>query len=173
MIRTPRFAWILIASFVVGLGACASVKHPPAPVTADSAADKGYLIGPGDTLSIVVWRNPEVSLSVRFVLTVKSPPLVEDIDANSKTPSTCPRSRESAFIHPGRRVGHCDDFSWAHSEQIRVVGEATKPQALPYRKNMSLLDVIIAVGGIAEFADGNRATLVSRFRQEIIQSSAE
>jgi polysaccharide export outer membrane protein len=164
LIRTPRFAWILIASFLLGLGACASVKNPPAPITAaDSAADKDYLIGPGDTLSIVVWRNPEVSQSVPVRPDGKiTTPLVEDIDANGKTPTRLARDLEKAlskYIQDPVVSVIVTTFVGPYSEQIRVVGEATKPQALPYRKNMSLLDVIIAVGGITEFADGNRATL--------------
>jgi polysaccharide export outer membrane protein len=164
LIRTRRFAWILIAPVLMGLGACASVKNPPAPITADSKADKDYLIGPGDTLSIIVWRNPEVSQSVPVRPDGKiTTPLVEDIDAIGKTPTRLARDLEKAlskYIQDPVVSVIVTGFVGPYSEQIRVVGQATKPQPIPYRKNMSLLDVIIAVGGITEFADGNRATLL-------------
>jgi polysaccharide biosynthesis/export protein len=164
LIRTRRFTWIVIASVLIGLNACVGMKNPPAPVTADSAADRDYLIGPGDILSIVVWRNPEVSQTAPVRPDGKiTTPLVEDIEAIGKTPTRLARDLEKAlskYIQDPVVSVIVTNFVGPYSQQVRVVGQATKPQALPYRKNMSLLDVIIAVGGITDFADGNRATLL-------------
>jgi polysaccharide export outer membrane protein len=164
MTEARRFAWIFMMPLFLGLAACATVKNPPAPATSDAAADKDYLIGPGDTLSIVVWRNPEVSQSVPVRPDGKiTTPLVEDVDAIGKTPTRLARDLEKAlskYIQDPVVSVIVTSFVGPYSEQVRVVGQAAKPQALSYRKKMSLLDVMIAVGGITDFADGNRATLV-------------
>jgi polysaccharide export outer membrane protein len=122
------------------------------------------LIGPGDTVNVVVWRNPDLSTSVPVRpdgrITV---PLVEDLQAMGKNPTTLARDMEKAlskYIRDPVVTVVVTNFVGPFSEQIRVVGEATKPQALAYRQNMTMLDVMIAVGGITDFADGNRATLL-------------
>jgi polysaccharide export outer membrane protein len=145
------------------LAACGSVKYPPAPVSA-ATPEYRYLIGPLDTVNIIVWRNPELSLSVPvrpdgFI----SVPLVEDLPAIGRNPTDLARDLEKALSKYSRDpvvTVVVTAFTGAASEQIRIVGEATRPQAIPYRQNMTLLDVMIQVGGLTDFADGNGAVLV-------------
>lgn len=145
------------------LAGCATPAFPPAPAQAASAAYR-YVIGPGDLLNIVVFRNPDLSATVPVRPDGKiSAPLVEDMPAIGKDPATLARDIEKAlskFIRDPIVSVVVTTFGGAYSEQIRVVGEATRPQVLPYRQKMTLLDVMITVGGITEFADGNGATIL-------------
>ncbi len=151
--------------FVATLAAgCAHQGHPLAPSRADSAAGNDYLVGPGDSLNIVVWRNPEVSTTVPVRPDGKfTTPLVEDIQASGKTTTQLARDIEKAlskYIQDPIVSVIVTNFSGPFSEQIRVIGQATKPQALPYKERMTLLDVLIAVGGLTEFANGNSASIL-------------
>jgi polysaccharide export outer membrane protein len=123
-----------------------------------------YLIGPGDGISINVWRNPEVSMSVPVRPDGKiTTPLVEDLPAAGKTSTELARDIEKAlakFIQQPVVTVIVTGFVGNYSEQIRVIGQAAKPQALSYRRNMTLMDVLIAVGGVTEFASGNRASVI-------------
>jgi polysaccharide export outer membrane protein len=123
-----------------------------------------YLIGPGDTVSINVWRNPEVSTSVSVRPDGKiTTPLVEDLQASGRTSTELARDIEKAlakYIQQPVVTVILSGFVGPYSEQIRVIGQAAKPQALPYRQGMSLMDVLIAVGGITDFAAGNRASII-------------
>jgi polysaccharide export outer membrane protein len=142
---------------------CASTSYPPAPTTAASP-DYNWIIGPGDNVNIVVWRNPELSMSVPVRPDGKiATPLVEDLPAIGKDPATLARDIEKAlakFIRDPVVTVIVTGFVGPYSEQIRVVGEAAKPQLLPYKQKMSVLDVMIAVGGLTDFADGNAATIL-------------
>lgn len=143
------------------LGACAS--HPAAPPSVASS-DYSYLIGALDTLNISVWRNPDLSMTVPVRPDGKvSVPLVEDLPALGKNPSQLARDIEKAmgkFIRDPVVTVLVTQFNGPYSEQIRVVGEAARPQALAYRQKMTLLDVMIAVGGLTDFADGNNASVL-------------
>ena len=143
------------------LGGCATT---PATVDTTQAINPEYLIGPGDSINIIVWRNPEVSMSVPVRPDGKiTTPLVEDLPAAGKTSTQLARDIEGAlgkFIQQPVVTVVVTNFVGNYSEQIRVIGQAAKPQALPYRKDMSLMDVLIAVGGVTEFASGNRASLI-------------
>ena len=143
------------------LAGCATT---PAPVDTTQAINPEYLIGPGDSINIIVWRNPEVSMSVPVRPDGKiTTPLVEDLPAAGKTSTQLARDIEGAlakFIQQPVVTVVVTNFVGNYSEQIRVIGQAAKPQALPYRKDMSLMDVLIAVGGVTEFASGNRASLI-------------
>ncbi len=155
------FAVLLAAIFLVG---CATTNEfSPAPATAASS-EYNYHIGPGDTVNIVVWRNPELSMSVPVRPDGKlAAPLIEDLPALGKDPTTLARDIEKAlakFIRDPVVTVIVTQFVGPYSEQIRVVGEAAKPQALPYKQKMTLLDVMIAVGGVTDFADGNGATIL-------------
>lgn len=146
------------------LGGCASSGNlPEAPVVASTAA-YNYLIGPGDTLNITVWRNPELSLTVPVRPDGKvSAPLVDELVAQGKTSSEVARDIEKAlgkFVRDPVVTVIVTNFVGPYSEQIRVVGEATKPQFLPYKQKMTVMDVMIAVGGLTDFANGNKATIV-------------
>lgn len=144
------------------LGGCAS-EYPAAPAAA-ATPDYNYIIGPGDSVNIIVWRNPELSMTVPVRPDGKiTTPLVEDLPAMGKDPSTLARDIEKAlakFIRDPVVTVIVGGFSGPFSEQIRVIGEAAKPQFLPYKQKMTLLDVMIAVGGITDFADGNRASIL-------------
>jgi polysaccharide export outer membrane protein len=160
--RTPLVAGVL-APLLLGLAACATSSHPPAP-SAAATPDYRYVIGPGDNVNIVVWRNPELSQSVPVrpdgLITT---PLVEDLPAMGKDPTTLARDIEKAlgkYIRDPVVTVIVTGFLGPASEQIRVIGEAQKPAALPYRQKMTMLDVMIAVGGLTDFADGNGAVLL-------------
>jgi polysaccharide export outer membrane protein len=145
------------------LAACARNAYPPAPIKAESANYR-YLIGPLDTINIIVWRNPELSgvVSVRPDGKI-STPLVEDLPAVGRNPTDLARDLEKALSRQLRDpvvTVVVTAFQGPPSEQIRIVGEAAKPQAIPYRQEMTLLDVMIQVGGLTDFADGNAAVLV-------------
>ena len=149
------------------LVACAlQPPYPAAPARAQGTPPHDYLVGPGDTLNIVVWRNPEVSMTVPVRPDGKfTTPLVEDIQASGKTTSHLARDIEKAlskYIQDPIVSVIVSNFNGPFEQQVRVIGQAAKPQALPYRQNMTLMDVLIAVGGITEFADGNRATILRR-----------
>lgn len=143
------------------VGACAT-KHPPAPAQA-GVTDYSYRIGPLDTVNVIVWRNPELSMTMPVRPDGKiTTPLVDDLQAIGKTPTELERDIEQAlgkFIRDPVVTVVVTQFVGQTSEQIRVTGEAAKPQILPYRRGMTLLDVMIAVGGLTDFADGNAATI--------------
>jgi polysaccharide biosynthesis/export protein len=152
---------VLVAALM--LVACSTNRYPPAPVSA-ATAEYRYLIGPLDTVNIIVWRNPELSLTAQvrpdgYIST----PLVEDLLAIGRNPTDLARDIEKALGKYSRDpivTVVVTSFTGASSEQIRIVGEAARPQAIPYRQNMTLLDVMIQVGGLTDFADGNSAVLV-------------
>ncbi|MEO8304497.1 MAG: XrtA/PEP-CTERM system exopolysaccharide export protein [Betaproteobacteria bacterium] len=159
--RAFRLATIGIAGLIIY--GCASTSYPPAPVNAASP-DYNWIIGPGDSVNIVVWRNPELSATVPVRPDGKiATPLVEDLPALGKDPTTLARDIEKAlskYIRDPVVTVIVTGFVGPYSEQIRVVGEATKPQVLPYKQKMTVLDVMIAVGGLTDFADGNKSTLL-------------
>lgn len=138
-------------------------KYPPAPA-ATTVESYDYLIGPGDQVNLIVWRNPELSGSVPVRPDGKmTTPLVEDLPAAGKTPSQLARDAEKAlakYIQDPVVTVVVTGFVGPFSEQIRVIGQAARPQSLPYRKKMTLMDVMIAVGGITEFASGNKASIL-------------
>ncbi|MCP5264920.1 MAG: polysaccharide biosynthesis/export family protein [Burkholderiaceae bacterium] len=147
------------------LGACASVNAPPAPKKA-VVPDYRYLIGPGDQLNVVVWRNPELSGVVPVRPDGKiTAPLIEDMVAIGKDPTELAREIEDRlrkYIQNPVVTVVVRNFVGPATEQVRVVGQATRPRALPYRQGMTLLDVMIAVGGLTDFAAGNRAVLIRK-----------
>lgn len=155
-----RLALWAVALSVLFAG-CAS--YPPAPPAA-AAPDYKYVIGPGDVLNIVVWRNPELSMTVQVRPDGKlASPLVDNLTAIGKDPAALAREIETAlgkYIRDPVVTVVVTQFVGPYSEQIRVVGEAARPQMLPYKQKMTLLDVMIAVGGMTDFADGNRASIL-------------
>jgi polysaccharide export outer membrane protein len=157
-------ARLLALAFLTLVAACASNPElTPASATARSATAP-YRIGPGDTLRVFVWGNPGLSDEVPVRPDGRiSIPLLEDVEAADKTPTELGREIEkqlSAFVADPLVTVIVTDFVGPFTEQVRVVGEATEPQAIPYRDDMTMLDVMIEVGGLTEFAAGNRATLV-------------
>lgn len=161
----PRWlACLALITTSLILGGCAGTKHPPLSAGEGQLSEHEYLIGPGDSVNIIVWRNPEVSMSVPVRPDGKiTTPLVEDLPASGKTTSQLARDIEKAlakYIQEPIVTVIVTEFVGPYSEQIRVIGEAAKPQALAYRESMSVMDVLIAVGGITDFADGNRASVI-------------
>ena len=149
---------------VAAMAGCSSTPtYPPAPERTGQY-DWNYLVGPGDSVNVFVWRNPEVSGSFPVRPDGKmTMNLVEDIQASGKTPTQLARDIEKALAkyiqEPIATVivaGGIGPFD----QQIRVVGEAAKPQALNYREKMSLIDLMIAVGGLTDFAAGNKAYIL-------------
>lgn len=154
-----------LAFLIAVLGGCGGSAVQPAPQAASVDTGPYYRIGPGDTLQIFVWRNEDLSheAPVRPDGRV-SVPLIEDVEAAGKTPTELSREIErrlTQYVRDPLVTVIVSDFAGTFDQQVRVIGEAQKPQAIPYRANMTLLDVMIAVGGLTEFASGNRA-VVSR-----------
>ncbi len=132
---------------------------PVAPV----GVSPSYIIGPGDTLQVFVWRNPELTTTVPVRPDGKiSTPLVEDMVAVGKTPSELARDIEKVLGEyvrsPQVNVIVTDPVSTF--SQVKVIGQVTQPQALAYREGMTVLDAILAVGGLGPFASGNRAKII-------------
>ena len=158
-----------VLAAALALSACASNSGlpslPPAQFnTSSEEPGAEYVVGPLDSLSIFVWRNPELSTSVtvrpdgRFTT-----PLIEDMVATGKTATQLGDEIEkklTTYIQDPIVSVIVNNFNGPLSQQVRVVGEAARPQAIPYRSNMTLLDVMIAVGGLTEFASGDGARLI-------------
>lgn len=164
---------LFVMSFLI---ACSTTSDIDANSTANASgatSQPEYQIGPGDTLQVYVWRNPDISVTVPvrpdgFIST----PLVEDIKAINKTPSELARDIEkrlSKYIRDPVVTVIVTNFVGTYNKQVRVIGEAAKPQALPYRENMTLLDVMIAVGGLTDFASGNSAKLIRNIGKKTVE----
>lgn len=155
---------LIVLSIVAGCSTTTDVDTGAISSSGNVSSKSEYQIGPGDTLQVYVWRNPDISVTVPvrpdgYIST----PLVEDILAINKTPSQLARDIEkrlSKYIRDPVVTVIVTNFVGTYSKQIRVIGEAAKPQALSYRENMTLLDVMIAVGGLTDFAAGNSAKLI-------------
>jgi len=140
-----------------------SAAPTPAPAPSDAS---NYIVGPGDVLKVFVWRHDDLSVTVPVRPDGRvSTPLVEDMPAAGKTPTQLARDIETVlkqYIRTPTVNVIVEQFVGTFGEQVRVVGQAANPQALPYRDGMTLLDVMIAVGGLGEFAAGNRAKIVRK-----------
>jgi len=170
----PRFftggvRWFALAACGAVLVACASTPETvTVPMQPQAQAEQSeYKIGPGDTLQVFVWNQPELTVTVPVRPDgMISTPLISGVPAAGKTPPQLAKDLEVAlaeFVRNPTVSVMVTSFVGTYADQIRVVGQAAKPQALAYNANMTLLDVMIAVGGLAEFAAGNRAVIV---RQE-------
>ena len=163
--------WLLLSPLIV---ACASAPTPkpapatttttPTPTTTDTkGTDSNYIIGPGDALEVFVWRNPELSVTVPVRHDGKiSTPLVEDMVAVGKTPPQLARDMEKVLSEYVRapKVNIIVTTAASAFSLVKVVGQVQHPSALPYREGMRVLDAILAVGGLTQFASGNRARIV-------------
>lgn len=156
-------SWLAPTAAVIAailMTACATTAYPPAPASAGNV-DYNYHIGPTDIVNVIVWRNPELSMTVPVRPDGKiTTPLIDDLDALGKTPTELERDMEKALVKYIRDpvvTVIVTNFTGPATEQVRVIGEAAKPQILPYKKDMTVLDVMIAVGGLTDFADGNSA----------------
>ena len=156
--------WVPMALVCGAAGSQIVVEPGNTPVGAETT-QHDYVIGPGDSLEIFVWRNEELSATVPVRPDGKvSTPLVEDVVAVGKTPSQLAREIETILAEYIRapKVNVIVASALGASSQVRVVGQAVNPRALPYREGLTILDVVIDAGGLSEFAAGNRAKLVRR-----------
>ena len=160
---------LLIRAVLLAFGVSAAAAEPtPAtpdapPVTAAANVPADYIIGPGDTVQIFVWRNPELTATIPVRPDGKiSTPLVEDMVAVGKNPSRLARDIEKVLSEYVRspQVNVIVTQPTSVFSQVKILGQVAKPQALPYREGITVLDAILAVGGLADFAAGNRAKIV-------------
>jgi polysaccharide export outer membrane protein len=154
-------AGLMLADRATATEAAASAAVAPAAPASPVSAD--YLIGPGDTLEIFVWRNPDLTITVPVRPDGKiSTPLVEDMVAVGKTPTGLARDIETALAVyvKSPQVNVIVTLPASVFSQIKVIGQVLHPQALPYRDGMTVLDAVLAVGGLGQFAAGNRAHVV-------------
>jgi polysaccharide export outer membrane protein len=143
----------------------ATVQPTPPSPPAGAVVDPQYVIGPGDTVQVFVWRNPELSVTVPVRPDGKiSTPLVEDMIAVGRTSTELAREIEKKLAEYIRspQVNIIVTNPVSTFSQVRVIGEVTNPQSVPYREGLTALDVVLAVGGLTEFAAGNRAKIVRK-----------
>jgi polysaccharide biosynthesis/export protein len=168
-LQALRAVALLAAWFMLGACAVQAADEPTAAPTAappaGAATDPDYVIGPGDTVQVFVWRNPELSVTVPVRPDGKiSTPLVEDMVAVGKTSSQLAREIEKVLAEYIRspQVNIIVTNPVSTFSQIRVIGEVATPQPVPYREGLTVLDVVLAVGGLTEFAAGNRAKIMRK-----------
>jgi len=157
-----RFLLLFVAAC---LGGCGGSTIRTADLPAAVASETGeYLIGPGDTLEIFVWREPDLSVTIPVRPDGRiSTPLVDDILAVGKTPSQLATEIETVlgeYIRAPEVNVIVQNFVGTFGEQIRVLGQAVEPRSIPFRERMTLMDAIIEAGGLTEFAAGNRSRLI-------------
>ncbi len=156
---THPVALLLVALSILAAG-CANNLPPPPNAPENSTA---YRIGPGDSLSIFVWQNKELSTVVPVRPDGKiSLPLINDMQAAGKTPTQLSEDIQNQlkkYVNNPLVTVIVHSFVGPYSQQVRVVGAAEKPQSIPYREKMTVLDAMIAVGGLTPLAAGDRATL--------------
>ena len=167
---TSCFARLLAgsAAAALSLSGIAVAKPPQLPPASFVAMQEGpgeeYVIGPLDELTIFVWRNPELGASVQVRPDGRiTTPLITDMPAVGKTPSMLAEDLKlqlSQYIQEPLVSVIVNKFAGTFSQQVRIVGATEKPASIPYRANMTLLDAMIAVGGLSEYASGNRAKLI-------------
>lgn len=162
----PKYAnlFLVFTSYLLVMGCSSTPEMGSSTDTQADSQTSEYLIGAGDTLSVFVWGNKDFSVDVPVRPDGKiTTPLVEDISAVGKTPTQLAREIEkhlARYINKPVVTVLVTEFVGTSYQQIRIIGEASTPRAIPYRSGMTVLDVMIAVGGLTEFAAGNRAKIV-------------
>jgi polysaccharide export outer membrane protein len=163
--RTGNLLAGLLAPCLLVAG-CANMPVLPQAVSTDLGSGPEYVIGPLDNLNIFVWRHPELTETVPVRPDGRiSVPLIEDMTATGKTPTqlgTDLQTELTKYVQDPVVTVIVTGFNGPYDRQVRVIGEAAHPQAIPYRDNMSLLDAMIAVGGLTQFAAGNSASVIRR-----------
>ena len=163
-VRAPFFAFVAALATTSLVGCSGTPEQADLALAATASETGAYLIGPGDTLQVFVWGQPELSVTVPVRPDGRvSTPLIEDLEAVGKTPTQLAREMEQAlseYVRAPEVNVIIQDFVGTFGNQIRVLGQAAQPGAVPYRDGMTLLDVTIEVGGLTEFAAGNRARVI-------------
>ena len=156
--------WLAISPLIISCASSPPVELPPTQSQASAkAVSNDYIIGPGDVLQVFVWRNPELSVTVPVRPDGKiSTPLVENMVAIGKTAPQLSRDLETVLGEYVRspKVNIIVTTAASAFSLVKVVGQVTHPQALPYREGMTVLDAVLEVGGLSQFASGNRAKIV-------------
>ena len=157
-------AWLAMSPLIVSCASGTPIATPPTPSQAQAqAVGNDYIIGPGDTLQVFVWRNPELSVTIPVRPDGKiSTPLVESMVAVGKSAPQLARDMEGVLSEYVRspKVNIIVTTAASAYSLVKVVGQVVHPQALPYREGMTVLDAVLAVGGWSQFASGNRARIV-------------
>lgn len=167
------FSGMVLGISVGLLAACGGTQYKASDLP-DEVIEQSdeYQIGPGDALQIFVWDHDDLSTSVQVRPDGRiSTPLVEDLQAAGKTPTALGREIEdvlSEYVRSPVVTVIMQGFVGDAQQQVRVVGQAAEPQAIRYRQGMTVLDVMIEVGGLAEFAAGNRAKIVRKVNGESV-----
>lgn len=164
-----------VALIIAGLAACAPLA-PPAPGVSDVPTETAkYVIGPGDALQISVWHNAELSTAVPVRPDGRiSTPLVNDVVAAGRTPEELGHDIEERlkkFVADPSVTVIVSSFIGPYNQQVRIIGEAVTPKAIPYSAHMTVLDAMIAAGGLTPFASGNRTKLVRRIDGKEVNST--
>src|ERR1700683_3397295 len=156
--------WLVVIPLIISCTSSLPAQTPAAPGQAQvKAVADDYIIGPGDTVHVFVWLNPELSSTVPVRPDGKiSTPLVEDMVAVGKTPTELARDIEKVLAEyiKSPQVNVIVTQPLSAFSQIKVIGQVVKPQSLPYREGMTVLDALLAAGGLAPYAAGNRAKVV-------------
>ena len=157
-------AFALLAGAALLLPACTTAPSFPALPAGPAVQAPDYVIGPGDQVNVFVWQQPDLSVTVPVRPDGRiNTPLAEDVVAAGRTPTQLARDMEqvlSAYVRDPVVTVIVSNVVGPYSQQVRVIGQAANPQAIPFRENMTALDVMIAVGGLTDFAAGNRASIV-------------
>ncbi|NOR71658.1 MAG: hypothetical protein GQ532_18555 [Methylomarinum sp.] len=167
MVRVRGMVIMLSMLYLIGC------SYPPLDSTAELPSDYTYIIGPGDSIEIFVWDNPDISRGVTVRPDGKiNTPLLDDLMASGKTPSELARAIEkglSKYVRDPLVAVMVGGFQGIYPQQVRVInqgGSNSFAKALPYKIEMSLLDLLIQLGGIGQFADGNRASIIREINGE-------
>jgi polysaccharide export outer membrane protein len=156
---------LLLAAAGAALAACGGPpRAPAAPVEVGRAPD--YVIGPGDSLQVNVYRMPELSTTLPVRPDGRlSMPLVPDIEAAGKTPTQLAKDIEGQlrqYVRDPTVSVMVTSFTGQPGRQVRIIGEAAQPLTIPYVEGMTVLDVVIRAGGLTRYAAGNRAEIIRR-----------
>jgi polysaccharide export outer membrane protein len=154
--------WLAISPLIISCASSPPVELPPTPSQASAkAVSNDYIIGPGDTLQVFVWRNPELSVTIPVRPDGKTHPAGGEHGGDRQDRAAAiARSGDRAEYVRSPKVNIIVTTAASAFSLVKVVGQVTHPQALPYREGMTVLDAVLEVGGLSQFASGNRARIV-------------
>lgn len=177
MINYKVFTSSVVIALLLFLSGCTSSKSNLLPVSAAQGTTTDYLIGPGDELRIFVWRNTDLSSNIIVRPDGRiSSPLIDDLKVSGLKATDVARlieSELSTYIRTPRVTVIVSRFNSTVEQQIRVIGNATNPKSIPYRAGLTLLDIMIEVQGLSEFADGDNAQLIRQEQGETRQYTVQ